>query len=191
MMKIIYQSNPLTTIVELDDNDREILRLKLIIENLEDRIYGAHFDLEPGDRFDAEAARRELDVESLEDEPLNERINKMLGYCLDELHGTHCGDCTCVPCSCLKCHAEYLLGIDTIKGLGKHPAHYVNSAFSEGRTTLDEAIAWLSAYKPVKNKSWEGISQEEFDRHIPRWTEEARLACEWLKNYQQKHFSGE
>ncbi len=50
-------------------------------------------------------------------------------YLVDALKNAHCGDCTCIACSCDKCHAEELLGIHTTRGLGKHEASYVEAAF--------------------------------------------------------------
>lgn len=164
MMIINYHPNPLRTTVDLDDDDRQRLRLKLIIEELEERIYGAHFHLEPGDSFDPVEALKELDVDSLESESFDKRIDKLLNHYTEELQGIHCGDCTCVPCSCSKCHAEHLLGIDTTKGLHKHPAHYINSAYCDGRETLDEALEHLANYIPVRSGDWLAFPQEEFDR---------------------------
>jgi|ERR1017187_6059995 hypothetical protein len=180
-MKITYQPNPLNTIVELDEYDIEILRLKLIIEDLDERIYGANFRLEPGERFNPEEAIKELDVDSLEEID----VSKNLQWMIEELKSSHCGDCTCVPCSCLKCHAEHLLGIDTIPKLGKHSAHKIEGAFGNNRN-IDEAIEYLVNYKPIRDEAWLKFPPEDFEKHIPRWTEEAKRAAEWLKDYKEK-----
>jgi hypothetical protein len=183
-MNIHYQPNPLRTVVELDDNDLETLRLKLIIEDLQDRIYGAHFHLVSGERFDVQAAIRSLNVEGLEDEPFEKRISGLLAICVDELRGAHIGDCTCQPCTCMKCYAETLLGIDTIKGLDKHAAIKIENAFASAHS-FDEALTWLDEYKPVRTETWLRFPQEDFDRHVPRWTEEARQAADWLRHYRR------
>jgi hypothetical protein len=184
-MHIHYHPNPLQTVIELESHDLERLRLKLTIDDLQDRIYGAHFHLEPGKYFDVEAAIRSLDVHSLEEEPFERKIDRLVDICVDELRGQHIGDCTCQPCSCMKCHAERLLGIDTIKGLGKHAAHKIDTAFAVERS-LDEAIAWLDDYKPERGEAWLRFPQADFERHIPRWTEEARQAAAWLREYRQR-----
>jgi hypothetical protein len=184
-MIIHYHPNPLQTVVELDAYDLEKLRLKLMIEDLQDRIYGAHLHLEPGKYYDVAAAIRSLDVNSLEEAPFERKIDRLLDICVEELRGQHIGDCTCQPCSCMKCHAERLLGIDTIEGLGKHAAHKIDSAFATERS-LNEVIASLEDYKPVRGESWSRFPQEDFDRHIPRWTEEARHAAAWLRAYRDR-----
>ena len=33
--------------------------------------------------------------------------------------------------------------------------------------------------------------QEDFDKHLPRWTAEAKLAHDWLVNYKNTHFKDE
>lgn len=184
-MHIHYQPNPLQTIIELDPHDLEKLRLKLMIEDLQERLYGAHFHLEPGKYFDVAAAIRSLDVNSLEDAPFERKIDRLVDLCIEELRGQHIGDCTCQPCSCMKCHAERLLGIDTIEGLGKHAAHKIDAAFATERS-LDAAIASLEDYKPVRGESWLRFPQADFDQHIPRWTEEAHHAAAWLRAYRDR-----
>ena len=184
-MLIRYHPNPLCTAVELDERNIENLRLKTIIENLEIRVYGAHYYLGKGD---TDAAVAELDVESLEDSPLNKHIGEWLEIHIRSLQGEHFGDCTCVPSSCFKCHAERLLGINTIAYLGKHQAHKIVLAFANGRT-LDDAISWLSDYKPKRDGAWLRYPEESFNQHVPGWIVEASGAAEWLRGYRQKHFS--
>ena len=48
-MKIIYNENPLRTVVELDEHDRQILRLKIKIEELKDNLSDVHFRLTEGE----------------------------------------------------------------------------------------------------------------------------------------------
>jgi hypothetical protein len=180
-MLIKYQPNPLNTIIELDAHDIEILRLKITISELEERIYSAGFHLEPGERFSVETARLRLGADTLE-EHLSKSVPEHLDLFVAELRGSHAGDCTCVPCSCMKCQAEELLGISTIEGLGKHPAHYMESAFADGRD-IDAAIAYLDDYRPSRTGVWLGHPQEEFDQHAPRWTREVKHAAAWLRRY--------
>ena len=56
-MKITYTPNPLDTIVELDEHEIELFRLKLKIEQYEDMMFGAHYALTT--KLDAEAAKAE------------------------------------------------------------------------------------------------------------------------------------
>jgi hypothetical protein len=114
-----YAPNPLRTVIELNDSDRERLRLKIEIEELEERVCGANFHLEPGERFDPAAALRALDVVGLEDTPRRKRIAELAGVYEAEMMHSHAADCTCFPSPCVKCHAEGMVGVDTIAGLGK------------------------------------------------------------------------
>ncbi len=211
-MKIIWNPNPLCTVVELDDSDRRWLRERLNAENLQERICSAHFTLDPEQRkWRAEhtkqgpktleeciaEAMRDLDVSFiLGDSDHNGKtydawLDERLVMAVQALSESHGGDCTCSCCSCFKCHIEELLGLDTIAGLGKHEASNIGGAFSDdGTTTLDEAIEKLRDHVPVRGPEWEAFSQEDFDRHVPRWTEEGRRALAWLCEYKAKHFAG-
>lgn len=192
MMKINWNKNPLHTTIDLDEHEKKELWYRIKIEEMEERLYGAHFSLQEGKYFDLERARSEVNADFYctdDKSPLDKRCDEMLSYYLDELQAVHAGDCTCVPCSCSKCHAESLLNIDTIKGLGKHSAYKIDSAFGkDNEKTLDEALQSLANYQPVRSESWLKYPQEEFDKHIPRWTQEAQAAHTWLKQYKDEHF---
>ena len=185
-MKIQWKQNPLETVIELDDRDIELLRLKVTIEELEERIYGAHFHLSNG-RSDLDEALKELDVEGLEEAPLKAALDTKMGWFLGHLAGVHMGDCTCTPCSCLKCHVESLLGINTIKGLGKHSAYKVDGVCKTS-ASLAEAITRLENYEHVRGGAWLNYPEEDFNRHIPRWKSEAAHAAQWLREYRDAHF---
>jgi len=84
---------------------------------------------------------------------------------------------------------EEMIGIDTIKGLNKHAGYRISQAFYKEKT-LDEAIEYLNAnIVSTKDIEWDNFSQEDFDSHIPRWTEEGTLALTWLRNYRATHFT--
>jgi len=196
-MKILWNQNPLATVIELDDADKRLLRLRIEVADLRERIGMAHFDLNPPDREwhnkhvkertleeAVDAALKVLDLEYVTDEKLDE----WLADYVKDLAGEHSGDCTCVACSCSKCRAEDLVGVNTTKGLGKHPGSHVSGAFKpkDGRVpSLQEAIEHLREPKFVN--TWTH-RPEDFDQYIPRWTAEAKQACEWLVAYQREHF---
>lgn len=210
-MKITYTPNPLNTIVELDEHEIELFRLKLKIEQYEEMIFSAHWGLTRTAEYLAGLPRpktveqaREEAIKELEPEywcddgnKLDKRVDELLKHYLEELRLPHLGDCTCFAMSCSKCHAESLFGIDTIKGLGKHQAHKVQGAFSNGKdgdvwlpeASLDEAISRLENYNPTKGPAWARFSQGDFDAHVPRWKAEAASAAAWLKNYRSEHFA--
>lgn len=197
-MNIVWAPNPLRTVVELDDADRTLLRERIKSEEFENYITSAAFALDPG--FDTKRtleqglaeARRWLDLgHILDDEErhgktFTQRLDEKLAWCIEELASEHCGDCTCVPSSCLKCHAERLIGIDTTKGLGKHEASKIGGAFRKGKT-LEEVIAWLADYRPTWNETWR--DRATFDQHVPRWIEEGKRAHAWLVEYRSAHFA--
>jgi hypothetical protein len=185
-MKITYTPNPLATIIELDDHDKEVLRLKLIIETLTERIVGAHVHLEEGASFDLVRARHAVEYAGM-DRDADVRVPESVIDLTNELLGSHCGDCTCVPYSCSKCQAEDMLGIDTTKGLGKHEASKIDSSFKSGKN-VDEVIVELENYQ-VKPITSPNFTQEMLDHWTPIWKEQASQAAVWLKAYKAEHFN--
>jgi len=196
-VKITYTPNPLNTIVELDEHEKKEFWYKLKIDELTDLLFGVHYEMSCKKDEPPNLTRIKQEAESsyyLGDDdsvpaPIDQRCDELLEHYLGELQSNHTGDCTCFPASCSKCHAERNLGIDTIKGLGKHSAHKIQSAFSykEGdvwkERTLDEALEYLKNYdpKPTPGSGWEKTGG--FEAHVPRWKEEARIAYEWLLDY--------
>lgn len=206
-MNIRWAPNPLQTVVELDEADKRLFRQILKTQDFEDRIASAYFDLDP--EHQEMFARPDRPTKSL-DERVKEALYELdLDYILDgkerggktfdaylddratwfiqDLAGEHDGDCVCVACSCSKCYAERLLGIDTIEGLGKHEASKIGGYFKEG-ANLDEVIQRLRDYVPTYkyNPRW---PEEEWKIHVPRWIQEGRRAYEWLEAYRREHFS--
>lgn len=187
-MKITYNKNPLYTTIELDEQERKEFWYKIKLQEMENLLFEAHFNLEDGKYFNLNSARDAVDPsyytveEDVEKSKLDEHCDMLLNYYLESLQSCHVGDCTCVPCSCSKCHAESILGIDTIKGLGKHSAYKIDNAFGKGNEkSIDEAIESLANYDPKAN--WEG-----WEAHAPRWNAEAKAAHEWLVAYKSKYF---
>lgn len=199
---IEWAPNPLFTKVILDERAKTEFKLRLIIDHVWMDLFSAYFSLNKEKwpkHYDPERALQQLkpvfETDAQTDAENIEALAKDAGYewYLEELTNAHCGDCTCVPASCPKCAAERVLGLDTIKGLGKHEASKIFGAFGgwENNRTLDEAIAYLESYKPVRGEAWLKYPQEDFDRHVQRWTEENKRALAWLKQYRDDHFKGE
>jgi len=188
-MKIHWNENPLRSTVEIDDSDKEQILLYIQNEYYMDILCELDLWLEQKIKKD--------------DEPTLEKVHeKIRGWgeiCNmtvdheevkayeDYLQMSHGGDCTCFPGACVKCHAEDALGISTIEGLGKHSAHKIMGSFGENGT-IDEAITILEQ-KPSYEKTevWKGFTQEEYEKHIPRWESEREVALKWLKAYKEKH----
>jgi hypothetical protein len=187
-MKITYNDNPLATVVELDDKDRELLKAKIWIEKLEDDIFEAHHVLMKN--ADIETAIRVLDVAVKydDDENKDKYVNWRLNIFEEALKSNHWGDCTCVPSSCIKCYAEDLLGIDTIKGLWKQCGVQIQTVFVDNTNkSIDEAIEELTNYNPVRgaaNTMWLKRPQAEWDACLVHWQKTAKKTVEWLIEYQ-------
>lgn len=198
-MKITWAPNPLRTTIELDEHEKRWFRERLRSLYLENCITSAHFTLsaewqrngKTPEESMAEAVRT-LDMgfttcgEERNGETLEKRLDEQLASYLEDLAGEHSGDCTCVPCSCTKCYAENILGIDTIKGLGKHEASKIGVFFKGDGVSIDDVVDRLKDYRPVytPNPNW---PEADWQQHVPRWTEEGRRAHEWLTMYRDKH----
>lgn len=197
-MKIIYNENPLRSVVELDAPDREVFWLKIKVEELQNTLFSVHFDLSESEYFNVTAARALADPEKYikeddqEKTPLDERVDRMFEYYVKALSDTHVGDCTCTACSCLKCRSEKIAGVGTLTPYpGKHTLLYVDSAFGKNRA-LPEALEYLRTCKadPTKPDSWKHSTQEDYASHVTRWEKQAADAYEYLRQYANKHFPG-
>lgn len=188
-MKINWNQNPFWTTVELDERDKQMILAAYQNEQYSDllcdlnmRLKGEFRDLPLTDIEEIKTiadkwrAICNLEVES-------EEIQDYISY-IDDQHG---GDCTCFPCTCMRCYIEGMLGIDTLRGLGKHEASTVLGAFGkDGKKTIDEAITALEADKEyIKPDTWP--DSVGYEIHIPRWESERVNAIEWLKKYKEQH----
>lgn len=181
-MKITYTPNPLATVVELEPHEAELLKLKLRLERYEDMMFMAHHELTS--RLDTEQAValaiKQIDPNKWGGDMPNrfeQHLNEVFQCYINDLADQHAGDCTAFAASCTKCHAEDLLGINTLgKYPGKHALHAVAGAFSNynpdtkkfdrPEPTLDEAIAKLSQ----------------------RTDDGAKTAVEYLTQHRNTHF---
>lgn len=201
-MKITYHENPLRTIVELDEHDREVLWLKIKIEELQNRLFNVNFHLTEERYFDIEAAKRSsnpadyMQEDDQEKTAVDKRVDALFDAYVKELAGWHSGDCTCVPCTCMKCMAEGVLGVDTLSPFpGKQVLAKVDSAFlsyengEKKERSLSEALDYLRDHRISRQKpdAWR-TTQEEYEKHIPRWEAEQARAYEYLKNHAKEHF---
>lgn len=188
-MKITWRKNPLETTIELEsDLERENLRLRIENEIYSWAVVSAEYSLN-GVHRPASASEALNDLELvLNEDKLKQRVDRDLETHLAELGGVHTGDCTCVPCSCSKCHAEGLLGISTIEGLGKHPGHTINSAF-DANPSASAAEILIKLANPdysQPNEHYKG-KEELWFSCVPRWTKESSEAHDWLKKYYEDH----
>lgn len=211
-MKITYTPNPLNTIIELDEHEQEVFKLKLRIHELEEDLGSAAVYLDPKnaswvmgptprrpqghttETLIEEVLDHYLDTEYMygegkyEGKGLDARVNELFEHFMSELKSNHVGDCTCFAMSCSKCHAESLLGLNTIKGLGKHEGHKIQSAFSyrEGEVWKERSLAEAMAYLRESNLKWQ--TSTDTSPHAPRWKAEAGRALAWMEAYVAEHF---
>lgn len=178
-MRIILSQNPLAARVELDDADRARLRYELKIEALEEAIIGASLHLSEGSQFfDIHRAREDLGYASNDQGELDRRVQELAEHYEQQLLGRHVGDCTSVACSCSKCHAEGLLGIDTLGKLSKGAGHCLMGEYARGASgKIEELEASLA----------KGFERTEFNApHIPRWTASKEEAIAYMKAHAQR-----
>ena len=199
-MKIEWNQNPLETKVFLDDSDRKYLRLAIQFEAATSAISYRDLANKKETPEDIERYKKYVDyydrIVFLENAEHEAELDEEVKNYEEDLQGYHIGDCTCFPATCSKCWAESLLGIDTIAGLGKHEGSAIDSCYwnttskpwSRVEKTIDEVIKELSKpMKREKNEAWKNQTQEEYEKHIPRWEAEHKRAREWLKKYKQEH----
>lgn len=182
-MQIHYNPNPLLTTIELDPRDVLLLRVRILADQYEEQMVEAHMMLESG-----QTEQACVKLSQWHSEAFIRQVDHRLNFLIEALQEEHCGDCTCVASSCLKCRAESFLGIDTIEGLSKYEANKINFAFRDGRSP-DEAEAWLQSYCPQRTCGWLILPEEDFNRHVPRWRKEAATALAWLRRYRHQHFA--
>lgn len=135
-MKFVYKDNPLATEVHLDEIELKLLKAQCHVEALEEltimtddyRFYDLIFE----------------DVK-------NYKNQLFQGY-QNHLVAEHCGDCTCVPASCVKCHAEEKLGISTAYNK-KFGSLLSNFFYKNIDATIDDLIIYIENYdKSVTEK---------------------------------------
>lgn len=175
--RIIWNENPLNSVLELTDLGKHYLKLKIIIQEQEELMGRGHYVLSKDDLTLNEA--KDI-VPILNPEFVERRVETLMIWYLNALSSSHCGDCTCIPASCIKCNVEGLLSLSTIKGLSKYAGNAINREFNN-HSNIDEVIVALRDYVPYAE--WNG-----WEEHIPRWKQQSTDAHNWLLNYKNNHF---
>lgn len=206
-MEIIYKHNPLLNKVILNDTEKKLLFWKIVLSEFEDEIWSLKFRLES-------YLDNKLDPDEIGHEPLKEYTKEFLAdpirktyekidtiaegmikieydeskikYFIDALQEMHDGDCISQPCSCLKCHAESMLDIESMPnypggiGLALVYAFQTKDEFVGDKKTIDDAIDYLS------NRDYTEYENQEFYKsHVVRWKERDKKAYEYLLYYKQ------
>lgn len=166
-MKINWNENPAKTTIELDSEDKEIMLISYKCEEYE--------MLLAANRNDGWEDICNLTVDS----PEFQSVLEWITY-------EHMGDCTCVPCSCLRCQAEDLLGISTLPPLGKHSTAMI---FGLNEPNIDSAIQKLGepyTYQ-TRHKAYKDYTEEDYNKLLVRWNKEREQAQQWLMTYKEDH----
>jgi hypothetical protein len=185
-MKIEWNENPLKSVIELDDRDKEVFRLKVKIKMLEEVIGTAWVYLKDDDsKRDKEYAIQQLHDAAFTDD-FEEEVDQQYEWYLHALSEPHCGDCTCVPATCMKCLAEDIAGVNTIKGLPKHSATY----FQSSTKSIDEMLEHLSQPTDrTARKGFEKYTKEQYEALCQGWDKHREYARNWLRKYKEEHFN--
>lgn len=188
--------NPLNAKIELTDQAKRELALMIwtehLIENyfLTGRCYlapksGTNVDgiyvpapsdpkeatkwIERGEELWYEGWYGEKNGEDTTSVPRVERImqNEVVKAYLDALTDEHGGDCTCVACSCERCHVEEVLGIDTLPS-SKHINYRLKNLYFE-------------EFASPEQKEADRICKEEWAKKWPPkpWTPDEATKQRW------------
>lgn len=168
---VSWAENPLVSPVRLTDAGYAQLKLGIAIDAISSQ------------RACMSLAKQEKDWAWLDRDDIGSDIGAYIEHTAriyrEALLDCHCGDCTCVPATCMKCVAEETLGMpSTTLGLGKHAGHEVMCAFRDGRTTVAEALDWL--HRDVQPASSWG---PPVAAHLARWVKMRGDAIAWLVMY--------
>lgn len=179
-MRIVWNENPLKTQVHLDAPDLKLLKTAIKYDDA----YMTLIDISnyvDKDNINLKAINKVLSEYFIRDDA--DEYDSDLEYYIDALLDTHMGDCTCVPAGCVKCRAEDLLGINTIKGLSKYAANYIVMAFRDDRS-ISEALEYLKNYEPDIGDELKKMYPDTWKELEKRWKANADKAYEWLLGYE-------
>ena len=141
-MKIIYGQNPLAAKVILTEAEKKELWYKIKITQLEDLVFNTYYYLQDKN-FNLVEAKQDIDSFVEDDtKEFDKHVNLLHACMISSLTSSHVGDCICLPCSCIKCQAEDMLGITTIALQPSRVNAYIAEAFQHV-DTLDAAILFL------------------------------------------------
>ena len=127
-------SHPLLTEVQLDDRAKREFTLLFALRQMEDKMWEISHDLDNGDYAGARDEVSRFTSSSMHDGEHTSNYNYWerysnlhhVNYYLDAIvNDPHEGDCTAIACSCVRCHAEQILDVDTTRGLGKRALRMV------------------------------------------------------------------
>lgn len=180
-MKIHYHRNPFKSKITLTSIEKKELLYKLTIKRLHSMMdmASAYLSRSRPRLFNPEKALNSVNIQyrsangelpSQFDLQCQQEFDEML----KALSGEHLGDCVQVACSCTKCEAESLLGINTLPNMHQKTGGLLFEAFrlENEEDSHDDPERAMSYLQDLRNKSIDNTS--EVDAAI-RWLTAYRI----------------
>jgi hypothetical protein len=188
-MRIEYTQNPLTSIIHLDDFDKEKLKSKILISELTDIIYDDKFRLKDKSQyFSVKMAQEALeDIENVTNE-----VTTQYEYYIQEASQSHIGDCTAFPATCAKCYLEDYLNINTLNCYSKSILCSVQHTFIElgADATCTQVIEYLKGVDyGIIPDNWK-IRADIYYNMVEEFKKDNIDTIKYLENYRYRHLGG-
>jgi hypothetical protein len=193
-INFIWNQNPLATSVVLSEEALCLFKHKIMIDELQNEISEASFELSPKFRrwrnqlrdYNGKKRKRETlkqasekafkILEHLSTKEFKQNVDEIVNCYIHDLKGTHYGDCVSQATTCHKCLSENILGINTIPGMSKRMGVFISHAFRSSDGTINGALNYMASYEPDSTINPE-IAQN--------WKTTNSIAHEWLKSYKE------
>lgn len=167
-MKIEYTEQPLDYIVTLSDKEKELLKLKIRLELYEEYFFDIGYYLDNEKKIDLNYIKNLVD-----EDRIDFRVNQLFDIYVNNLMLGHAGDCTSIPCSCTKCHAETLLDIKSpLEELNNSEMFKLQTAQIKQITKIDDIISYFESQLNEK------ISERDKEQYIHL----VKFLFDWKKN---------
>jgi hypothetical protein len=187
-VQIEYTQNPLTSIIHLDDMDREKLKSKIMIAELSDIINDAKFRLkDKSPYFSVKLAQEALDdIGNIENE-----VTTQYDYYIEVASQSHIGDCTAFPATCGKCLLENYLDINTLNCNSKSILCLVQHTFIRlgDDATCSQAIEQLKSVNYNIPDDWK-IRADIYYNNVDTFKRDNQQTIKYLENYRYEHLGG-
>jgi len=192
-MEIIYQQNPLTTKIILNEEEKTKIWYKIKEETLIQLLFSTHYEFLKHNyditKVNIEKVKKILDPNYYIEEPIDNETTKRFQWYMEELESEHSGDCTACAYTCPKCQVENMLEIDTINGLSKDMASKINTLFTENKDlTIEQAIEILKDdHNKIPDESFINVWKDKggWEEFIPQFKKENDNLIDWLTNYKE------
>lgn len=125
-----------------------------------------------------EEAKKEMERLLLEDD----YEDWVVKHIVEAVSEEHVGDCTCVPASCSRCHAESALGLNTFP-FSKHVGHALSEMAFQAYASEEDKAEHAKVVAELAEKYPSKMSQEDQSSWALKWAENRALAKEAWDNH--------